>query len=139
MWRQNLGVEARLVNEEWKVMLQTRLDPSQWQIMRFGWVGDYNDPFTFLEIFESSHGQNFTGYSDPEYDGLIAAIARESDLDRRRTLMQEAEGRVLDAYPVIPVYFYTNKHLVKPYVHGFRANIMDHNYSRHFRVERNSD
>jgi oligopeptide transport system substrate-binding protein len=137
MWRQSLGVEARLINEEFKVMLQTRLDPSAWEIMRFGWVGDYNDAFTFLENFESSHGQNFTGYSDPEYDKLIAMITREPDLDRRRALMERAERRVLGAYPIIPLYFYANKHLVKPYVHGFRANIMDHNYSRHLRIERN--
>lgn len=139
MWQQNLGVEASLINEEWKVMLQTRLDPAAWEIMRFGWIGDYNDAFTFLEIFESAHGQNFTGYSDPEYDRLIETIAREGDPERRRDLMQAAERRVLDAYPVLPIYFYTNKHLVKPYVRGFEANIMDHNYSRHFRVERNSN
>jgi len=139
MWRQNLGVEARLLNEEWKVMLQTRLRPSAWQVMRFGWSGDYNDAFTYLEIFESSHGQNFTGFADPEYDALIDQIAGERDTERRRALMVQAEQRVLDAYTIMPLYFYTNKHLVKPYVHGYRANIMDHNYSRHMRVERNSD
>ena len=139
MWKQNLGVDARLVNQEWKVMLQTRLDPTAWEIMRFGWIGDYNDAFTFLEIFESSHGQNFSGYSDARFDSLLGEIAGETDLDRRRSLMQEAEQRLIDGYPILPLYFYTNKHLVKPHVRGFRANIMDHNYSRHFRVERNSD
>jgi oligopeptide transport system substrate-binding protein len=139
MWQQTLGVEATILNEEFKVMLQTRLDPTAWEIMRFGWIGDYNDAFTFLEIFQSSSGQNFPSYSDPDYDALIAAIAREPDSGRRRTLMEQAERTVLDAYPIIPMYFYTNKHLVKPYVHGFRANIMDHNYSRHLRVERNSN
>jgi oligopeptide transport system substrate-binding protein len=137
MWRQNLGVEATLVNEEWKVMLQTRLDHPAWDVMRFGWIGDYNDAYTFLEIFESSHGQNFSGYADPEYDAMLAHIARETDLRARRELMQGAEQRVLDAYPIVPLYFYTNKHLVKPYVKGFRANIMDHNYTRHLRLERN--
>jgi oligopeptide transport system substrate-binding protein len=137
MWRQNLGVEATLVNEEWKVMLQTRLDHSAWDVMRFGWVGDYNDAYTFLEIFESSHGQNLAGYADPEYDAMLAHIARESDPRARRELMQGAEQRVLDAYPIVPLYFYTNKHLVKPYVKGFRANVMGHNYTRHLRIERN--
>lgn len=137
MWRQNLGVDTSLVNEEWKVMLQTRLDPSAWEVMRYGWQGDYNDAFTFLEIFETTHGQNFTGYSDPEDDALLAEIAGESARGRRRILMERAEKRVLDAYPIMPIYFYANKHLVKPYVKGFQANIMDHNYSRHFRIERN--
>jgi oligopeptide transport system substrate-binding protein len=139
MWNQNLGVETQLLNEEWKVLLQTRLQPSVWQIMRFGWTGDYNDAFTFLEIFESSHGQNFTGYADAEYDRLLDRIATESDTDVRADLMAAAERRVLDAYAVMPLYFYTNKHLVKPYVHGYRANIMNHTYSRHLRVERNSN
>jgi len=139
MWKQNLGVEARLVNEEWKVMLQTRHDPTAWDVMRFGWIGDYNDAFTFLEIFESSHGQNFSGYSDSQYDALLDEIAKETDMSHRRALMRQAEQRLLDGYPILPMYFYTNKHLVKPHVRGFRANIMDHNYSRHFRIERNSE
>ena len=139
MWNQNLGVETQLLNEEWKVLLQTRLRPSAWQVMRFGWTGDYNDAFTFLEIFESSHGQNFTGFADADYDRLLDRIAAERDTDVRADLMAAAERRVLDAYAVMPLYFYTNKHLVKPYVHGYRANIMNHTYSRHLRVERNSD
>jgi len=138
MWKEHLGVDARLINQEWKVMLQTRQDTSAWQVMRYGWIGDYNDAFTFLEIFQSTHGQNFTGFADSRYDELLAAAARQPDLERRTELMRLAEQRVLDAYPIVPVYFYTNKHLVKPYVRGFRANIMDHNYSRHFRIERNS-
>jgi oligopeptide transport system substrate-binding protein len=139
MWKQHLGVDARLVNEEWKVMLQTRQDPSAWDVMRIGWTGDYNDAFTFLEIFHSSHGQNFPGYADPEYDALLEAIANETDLERRRVLMHEAERRVMEAYPVVLIYFYANKHLVKPYVKGFQANIMDHNHSRYLRIERNFD
>jgi oligopeptide transport system substrate-binding protein len=138
MWKERLGIDARLINQEWKVMLQTRQDTSAWQVMRYGWIGDYNDAYSFLEIFQSTHGQNFTGFADARYDGLLAAATRERDLERRAELMRLAEQRVLDAYPILPVYFYTNKHLVKPYVRGFRANIMDHNYSRHFRVERNS-
>ncbi len=139
MWKQNLGVETQLLNEEWKVLLQTRLQPSAWQVMRFGWTGDYNDAFTFLEIFESTHGQNFTGFADAEYDRLLDRIATERDTEVRADLMAAAERRVLDAYAVLPMYFYTNKHLVKPYVHGYRANIMNHTYSRHLRVVRNSD
>jgi oligopeptide transport system substrate-binding protein len=118
-------------------MLQTRNDPSAWDVMRFGWVGDYNDAYTFLEIFQSTHGQNFPRFSDPAYDALLAAIAAEADLSRRSELMRQAEERLLDAYPIIPIYFYANKHIVKPYVKGFRANIMDHNHSRHLRIERN--
>jgi oligopeptide transport system substrate-binding protein len=137
MWKETLGVEATLFNEEWKVMLQTRRDPTRWQIMRYGWIGDYNDPYTFLEIFESGNGQNFTGFHDAEYDRLTAAAAVEGNLQNRRELMQHAEQRLLEQYPILPVYFYVNKHLVKPYVKGYEPNVMNHDYSRHYRIERN--
>jgi oligopeptide transport system substrate-binding protein len=127
------------VNEEWKVILRLRLDPLEWQARRFRWVGDHDDAFTFLEIFKSSHGQNFTGHSDLGYDKPIAMIAREPYLDRHHALMERAERRVRDAYPIIPIFFNGDKHLVKPSVYGSRANIMDHNCSRHLRVVRNSN
>ena len=137
MWKENLGVIARPLNEEFKVLLQTRLTPSAWEILRFGWFGDYNDAYTFLEIFRSDHGQNFMNFIDTEYDRLTAAAAIELDLDRRRELMLAAEERMLAGYPMIPIYFYVNKHLVKPHVKGFQANIMNRNQSRYLRVERN--
>ncbi len=137
MWKENLGVIARPLNEEFKVLMQTRLTPSAWEILRFGWYGDYNDAYTFLEIFRSDHGQNFMNFADTEYDRLTAAAAIELDLDRRRELMLAAEERMLAGYPMIPIYFYVNKHLVKPHVKGFQANIMNRNQSRHLRVERN--
>ena len=136
MWRQALGVEASLLNEEWKVMLQNRHNPALWDVIRFGWAGDYNDPFTFLEIFHSSHGQNFFGFSSPEYDGLLESAAGEADTRTRSRLLHEAEQRLLEEYPVLPLYFYVSKHLVKPYVAGFEPNIMDRNYTRHYRIER---
>jgi oligopeptide transport system substrate-binding protein len=76
-------------------------------------------------------------FADTEYDRLTAAAAIELDLDRRRELMLAAEERMLAGYPMIPIYFYVNKHLVKPHVKGFQANIMNRNQSRHLRVERN--
>jgi oligopeptide transport system substrate-binding protein len=136
MWKDVLGVETSLLNEEWKVLLQNRSNPALWEVMRFGWVGDYNDPYTFLEIFHSNHGQNFTGFAEPEYDRLIEAAAVEYDAAARTELMNRAERILLAQYPILPLYFTVGKHLVKPHVRGFEANIMDHNYSRHYRIER---
>ena len=137
MWKENLGVEARLLNEEFRVLLQSRLTPSVWEIIRFGWFGDYNDAYTFLEIFRSDHGQNFMGYNDEEYDRLTSAASEELDFNARRNLMIAAEERMLAAYPMIPIYFYVSRHLVKPYVKGYQPNIMNRTHSRHLRVERN--
>lgn len=136
MWKQALGVEATLVNEEWKVFLQTRKNRSAWEALRFSWVGDYNDANTFLEIMHSAHGQNDAGYDNPEYDRLIEAAAVETDLGKRAGLLARAERMMLDDYPVIPVHFSVSKHLVKPWVQGYQPNIMNRDQSRYYRIER---
>lgn len=136
MWKQELGAEITLLNEEWKVFLQSRKNKDLWDIVRYGWVGDYNDAFTYAEIMHSTHGQNDSGYNNPEYDRLVEAAAIEGDADKRAQLLADAEKIMLDDYPIMPIYFYVTKHLVKPYVKGFKPTIMDHNYSRHYRIER---
>ena len=136
MWKSALGVEVEVANQEWKVMLQERQDPAKWDLLRYGWHGDYNDAFTFLEIFQQGHGQNFTRIAIPRFDELLAQAALERDTQERTRLLAEAERTLLDEYPIVPVYFYVSKHLVKPYVKGFEPNILDHNMTRHYRIER---
>ena len=136
MWKQALGVEATLVNEEWKVFLQTRKNRAAWEALRFTWVGDYNDANTFLEIMHSGHGQNDAGYANPEYDRLLEAAALETDLQARALLLRRAEKLMLEDYPVLPIHFSVSKHLVKPWVKGYQPNIMNRDQSRYFRIER---
>jgi oligopeptide transport system substrate-binding protein len=136
MWKSALGAEIQIVNQEWKVMLQDRRNPALWDIMRYGWNGDYADAFTFLEIFQSDHGQNFTGLRNPRLDQLVAAAASENNAAVRSELMAEAERELLDSYAVVPVYFYVTKHLVKPYVAGYRPNALNYDRSQHYRIER---
>ena len=136
MWKQVLGADIKLLNEEWKVFLQNRKNKDLWDIVRYGWVGDYNDAFTYAEIMHSTHGQNDSGYNNPEYDRLVEAAAVEGDLQKRVQLLADAEKVMLEDYPLMPIYFYVTKHLVKPHVKGFKSTIMDHNYSRHYRIEK---
>ena len=136
MWKQVLGADIKLLNEEWKVFLQSRKDKNKWDIVRYGWVGDYNDAFTYAEIMHSTHGQNDSGFSNPKYDELVEAAAVEGDLEKRAAMLAEAEKVMLNDYPIMPIYFYVTKHLVKPHVKGFKSTIMDHNYSRHYRIEK---
>ncbi len=130
MWKQALGVETTLVNEEWKVFLQTRKNRNAWEVFRFSWVGDYNDANTFLEIMHADHGQNDAGYASDMYDSLIEAAALETDMSARARLLRNAEQIMLDDYPVMPLYFYVSKHLVKPWVKGYVPNIMNRDQSR---------
>ena len=130
MWKQALGVKVRLVNEEWKVFLENRKRKQVTQVFRAGWIGDYNDPYTFMEVLKSTHGLNDSGYKNPEYDVLLEKAAMETDPEKRFGLMRQAEAIALHDHPVIPLYGYVSKHLVKPWVGNFTPNILDHHYTK---------
>ncbi len=131
IWKQKLGVHATLVNEEWKVFLQNREQKVITQVFRAGWISDYADPYSFLELFRTGHGQNDYGYSNELYDQLLAEIASERIPARRRRLMQAAERVLLADMPIIPVYTYVTRRLVNQHVKGWQNNVMDHHYSRY--------
>lgn len=129
MWREHLGVEARQVNEEWKVFVANRRHGRITQVVRGGWIADWRDPANFLQLFESDSPLNYTGWRDAEYDGLMQAAGRlqgQARLDKLR----QAEARLLEQQLIIPLYYYVSRHLVKPDVHGFEDNLMDIHLSR---------
>lgn len=134
MWKQVLGVEAEILNQEWKVFIDTRNQKRDTQVYRQGWIGDYNDPFSFLELLRSTAGQNDTGYNSPEYDRLVAASQAELDPGRRMELLQEAERVLLADMPILPLYIYVRARLVRPWVGGYEPNIMDHHRHKDFHV-----
>ncbi len=130
MWQQVLGVRVRLINQEWKVFLQTRQEKRDTQVFRAGWIGDYRDPETFLSILTSWHEMNDTGYASPTYDNALEKAMMEPDATKRFALLEQAERILLQDLPVIPLFFYSSKHLVNPDLGGYRDNIMDHHLSR---------
>jgi len=130
MWKMNLGVKTKLINEEWKVFLQNRKQKKLTQVFRGGWIGDYNDAFTFAELMQSNHGINDSGYNNPEYDKLLEQAATESDMKKRRGILEAAERMLLKDHAIMPLYFYVSKHLIKPYVKGYEPNILDHTYTK---------
>ena len=134
MWKQTLGVETTLRNEEWKAYLSSR-DEKNFQVVRAGWIGDYNDANTFLELFVSDAGEmNDPGYDSARYDELVKGGAFETDLDAREAMLEEAERVFLEDTPLIPIYFYTTQHMVKPAVGGWIDNIKDVHPSRYLTV-----
>jgi oligopeptide transport system substrate-binding protein len=134
MWKTVLGVEATLLNQEWKVFIDTRNRKLETQVYRQGWIGDYNDAFSFLELLRSTSGQNDTGYSSAEYDRFVTAAQSELDMERRAELLQNGERQLLEDMPVLPIYFYVRMRLMKPWVGGFEPNIMDHHHHKNFFV-----
>jgi oligopeptide transport system substrate-binding protein len=134
MWKTVLGVDTTLSNQEWKVFIDTRNQKDKTQVFRHGWIGDYNDAFTFAELLRSTAGQNDMGYTNPEYDALLDAAQSELDLDRRAKLLEQAERVMLADMPIIPLYYYVSKHVIKPWMQGHVGNIMDHDLHKRFYV-----
>ncbi|MDB6105402.1 MAG: oligopeptide transporter periplasmic oligopeptide-binding protein [Gammaproteobacteria bacterium] len=129
MWKEALGVEARLTAVEFKSLLQD-IDRGDVEVFRSSWMGDYNDAYTFAQYFKSNFGINLPRYKSAEYDSLVGAAAVEIDAVKRAELLQSAERVVLRDHPLMPIYFYVNKHLVKPEVDGWYDNVMDVVYSK---------
>jgi oligopeptide transport system substrate-binding protein len=135
MWRRDLGVEIRLTNQELKVVHAARR-AGDFQILRSDWVGDYLDPATFLDIFRSDSGNNYTGWSHPEYDAALFAAARTVDPAARFALFQRAEALLLEAAPIIPLYHYTHVFFLRPSVRGWHPNLLDHHPYKHVWLEK---
>jgi len=134
MWKQVLGAEVSILNQEWKVFLDTRSNMTDTQVFRNAWIGDYNDAFTFAELYQSGSGLNNTGWESEEYDRLLGLAAIENDLAQREKYLQQAEVVLLEELPIMPIYFYVTVRLVKPWVGGFSSNIMDHHRSKDYYI-----
>ena len=135
MWKENLGVEATLVNKEWKAYLVDRREYNT-NIFRGSWLGDYDDANTFLEMFVTGGGSNTIGLADPDYDKLLEEAAAEQDMEKRAAILLQAEKRLIDNFSLIPLNYFVSKHLIKPYVQGYEANVMNHYQSKYIRIEK---
>ncbi len=135
MWRDALGFDATLVNEEFQVLLANMKARELTQVFRSSWVGDYDDAHTFLSVFLSDSPSNVPGYSSDEFDDLMLRASQQVDADLRRVYLEEAERVLLEDHAVIPLYFYVSKHLVSPRVEGWGDNFLDYHYSQHLSLK----
>jgi len=125
MWRENLGIEVSLQNSEWKVYLKD-VENLDYDVARAGWIGDYGDPMTFLDMWVSGGGNNNTGWSNKRYDQLIEEARRELDLTKRAKLLQDAEKIVVeDEFPILPIYIYVNQGMRVDALAGWYENVRD--------------
>jgi oligopeptide transport system substrate-binding protein len=129
MWKEALGADVRLTQVEFKSLLQD-IDRGDVEMFRSSWVGDYNDAYTFAQYLKSDFGVNLPHYESAGYDALLKRAAAETDTARRRALLEAAERLMLRDHPLLPLYFYVNKHLVKPEVKGWYDNVMNVVYSK---------
>jgi len=112
MWRKNLGVQVNLMNQEWKVFIETR-QGGDFQICRDGWIGDYLDSMTFMDVFVTDGGNNDAHWSNKEYDELIRKAKMSSDQKERIELMHKAEKILMEEMPICPIYFYVDAFCMK--------------------------
>ena len=117
MWQTELGVNVTLTNQDWAVFLETR-KAGDYSIARNGWIADYNDPITFLDMWVTGGGNNDAQYKNPEYDAFIKQAKSSPDAAVRMKAMHDAEDILLGEHVVAPIYFYTQPYMVKDDLKG---------------------
>ncbi|MDP4987352.1 MAG: peptide ABC transporter substrate-binding protein, partial [Porticoccaceae bacterium] len=138
MWNKYLNIEIKLLNQEWKVYLDSE-SAGQYTISRASWIGDYVDPNSFLDLFLCNGGNNRTGWCNAEYDRLILDVApKMKSHEERLAVFQEAETLLLDAMPMIPIYIYTSKHLMNSSVKNHNGNLLDQTTFKELTLESDS-
>ena len=130
MWKKNLGVDVTLQNQEWKTYIDSR-NSGNFDVIRASWVGDYNEPSTFLSLLTSSHTGNIARFRNADYDAVMAKASNETSAQARNQDYNRAEQILADQAPIAPIYQYTNGRLIKPWVKGYPiTNPEDVAYSR---------
>ena len=135
MWSRDLGLDIRLANQEFKVVFASRRT-GDYQILLGSWTADYLDATTFLDLWRSDSGNNHTGWADPAYDALSDQANRLADPAARGAVLTAAEALVLEAAPIIPIYFNTHVYLLHPAVRGWQPTPMDHSDYRYVWLEK---
>ncbi len=135
MWKEHLGVGVDLLNVEWKVYL-ARQGSHDYQISRAGWIGDYVDPNTFLEMWKTGGGNNQTGWSNRRFDDLMEQAAKLVNAADRLRAMQDAERILLAEAPILPLFTYVNKGMLSRKVRGWYPNLLDHHPLKYISLER---
>jgi len=128
--RQNLGIKTKLKNQEWKVFVNTRKGDKK-QVFRSGWIADYHDPLNFLELFHSQSHFNFYAFNHSAYDQIIEQLRASKQTDAQTQLIHHAEKILTEQLPVLPLYHYVSRHLVKTNISGYHDNAMDRHLSRY--------
>lgn len=130
-WSKNLGINVTIDNSEWQVYLD-KLTNLDYDIARLGWIGDYNDAYTFLEMYDSAdNGNNDTGWENAKYAELLKQSATETDAAARIDLLKQAESIIMSEMPVAPIYFYTNLSVKKDYVQNMEQDELGNIYLKY--------
>ncbi len=135
MWLKHLNIRVNIQSMDWGSFTSAQ-QSLNFDLATSGWVGDYLDPTTFLNMWTPGNGNNNTGWSDPRYDALLREAALKSDPAQRFTLFREAESLFIDAQPIIPISYQARNYLLRPEVKGWHPLLLDNHPWDAIRLER---
>jgi len=129
MWYRHLGAQVALDQRELKVLIQEQ-QLHKLPLYQLAWTGDYPDPLTFLDLFETGSEGNFGEYTNPRFDELMNRAKQEPNAEARYRLLSAAEGALTEDVAIVPLFYYGSRHLIKPYVKGWQSNLIDRHPAR---------
>lgn len=127
MWSEKLGINVTISSQDWNVFVDTRRTGG-YQVARHGWVSDYNDPISFLDMWVTNGGNNDSKWSNAEYDALIKTVKTSADREERYAAMHKAEQILAAEMPIIPIYYYTDLYLKADNLQGFYSSPLGYKY-----------
>jgi oligopeptide transport system substrate-binding protein len=125
MLQRELGIKVTLAEQDFRTFLRNREAVNYKGLARGTWFGDYADPNAFFSLFISTSESSGMDWQDPEFDEMLREANAETDPDKRAMLLHEVEKYLLEAQPIIPLFYSMNSFMRKPYVRNFEANILD--------------
>ncbi|HRT81744.1 MAG TPA: peptide ABC transporter substrate-binding protein [Oscillospiraceae bacterium] len=126
MWKK-IGVNVELVSQEWNTFLDTRKH-GEYQIARNGWLADYNDPISFLDMWITGGGNNDAQWSNAKYDELITKIKTSDNKEERFKMMHEAEDIIFDEWMLCPIFYYVDIFLKSDTLEGVWSSPLGYKY-----------
>ena len=126
MFRETLGIEVEIENKEWNAYIVAMQD-LDYDIGFAGWIGDYLDPLTFLEMWTPGNGNNNTGWDSPAFADLLRQSFQEVDATKRFDLLRQAETLLVGEAPVLLVAWYARNYLIHPSVEGWHPLLLANN------------
>jgi len=134
MWSEHLNISITIENRDWGSYISAQQN-LQFDMASAGWVGDYLDPTTFLNMWTQASGNNNTGWYSPEFEALLRDAAYKGDADERYAVLRDAERVLMDHMPIAPISHYSRNYLLHPAVRGWYPKLLDNHPWKEIRFE----
>jgi oligopeptide transport system substrate-binding protein len=134
MWQKHLGIKVRIMQREWTTYLQKQYD-ADYDLCVAGWIGDYLDPTTFLEMWVTDGGNNNTGWGSKVFEDLLIKAENTANVPTRMGILSEAEQTILEDTPVLPIYWYTTNYLIRPEVKNWNPLLLNNHPFKFVKIE----